>query len=111
MQWWWMPYATLMYVWCNHDPLEGVLVNTRTDRVRKIVMESGPGNLHRWLEYERDIRADFVKAFGEPPGALLAIGIMTDTDNTHSTARAWYGPIELLPSANNETVDQVNREH
>ena len=94
-----MPYATLMYVWGNHDPLEGVMVNTRTDRVRKIVMESGPGNLHRWLEYERDIRADFVKAFREPPGALIAIGIMTDTDNTHSTARAWYGPIELLAPA------------
>ena len=94
-----MPYATLMYVWGNHDPQEGVLVNTRTDRIRKIVMGSGPGNLHRWLEYERDIRADFVKAFGEPPGALLAIGIMTDTDNTGSTARAWYGPIELLPPA------------
>ena len=90
-----------MYVWCNHDPLEGVLVNTRTDRVRKIVMESGPGNLHRWLEYERDIRADFFKAFGEPPGALVAIGIMTDTDNTRSTARAWSGPIELLPPAEN----------
>lgn len=94
-----MPYATLMYVWGNHDPLEGVMVNTRTDRIRKIVLESGPGNLHRWLEYERDIRADFVKAFREPPGALVAIGIMTDTDNTGSTARAWYGPIELLPPA------------
>jgi hypothetical protein len=93
-----MPYATLMYVWCNHDPLESVIVNTRTDRIRRIVMESGPGNLHRWRDYERDIQADFLKAFGEPPGALVAIGIMTDTDNTHSTARAWYGPVRHVPA-------------
>jgi len=39
------------------------------------------------------VRADFVKAFGEAPGALLAIGIMTDTDNTRSEAQAWYGPV------------------
>ena len=94
-----MPYATLMYVWCNQDPRERVLVDTGTDRIRKIVMESGPANLHRWLDYERDIRADFVKAFGEPPGALVVIGIMTDTDNTRSTARAWYGPVRHVPIA------------
>jgi hypothetical protein len=94
-----MPYATLMYVWCNQDPLERVLVDKGTDRIRKIVMESGTGNLHRWMDYERDIRADFVKAFGEPPGALVVIGIMTDTDNTRSTARAWYGPVRHVPIA------------
>ena len=88
-----MPYATLMYVWGNQSAPGAVLHNTRTSRVRKLVMESGPGKLSQWLEYERDVRADFEKAFGEPPGALVSIGIMTDTDNTRSTATAWYGPI------------------
>ena len=88
-----MPYATLMYVWGNQSAAGAVLHNTRTSRIRKLVMESGPGKLSQWLEYERDVRADFEKAFGEPPGALVSIGIMTDTDNTRSTATAWYGPI------------------
>jgi hypothetical protein len=26
---------------------------------------------------------------------LLAIGIMTDTDNTRSSTTAWYGPVQL----------------
>ena len=91
-----MPYATLMYVWCNHHEPGSVLINPRTSRIRDIAMESGPGKLKQWLEYERDIRSDFVKAFGEPPGALVSIGIMTDTDNTRSTAQAWYGPISLV---------------
>ena len=90
-----LPYATLMYVWSNRRPAESVIANPRTDRIQKIVVESGPARLKQWLEYERDVRADFQKAFGEPPGALLAIGLMTDSDNTQSTTRAWYGDIRL----------------
>lgn len=90
-----MPYATLMYVWCNKRPLNSVILNPRTDRIRKVVVESGKGRLDQWLTYERDIKADFEKAFGEAPGALIGIGLMTDTDNTRSNAKAWYGPIQL----------------
>lgn len=90
-----LPYATLMYVWCNHRPVESVIVNPRTDRVRKLVMESGAAHIKQWRQYERNVRADFEKAFGEPPGALVGIAIMTDTDNTRSHAKAWYGDIRL----------------
>jgi len=90
-----MPYATLMYVWCNTREPGSVLMNSRTDRIRKLVLESGPKRLNRWLDYERDIRADYLKVFGEEPGRLIGVGIMTDTDNTKSTAEAWYGPVVL----------------
>lgn len=92
-----MPYATLMYVWSNHRAPGSVVFNPRTDRIRTLVLESGEGRLNQWLDYERDIRADFLKVFGEPPGALTGIGIMTDSDNTRSEARAWYGPLQLAP--------------
>jgi Protein of unknown function (DUF3047) len=96
-----LPYATLMYVWCNKRQVGEVIINPRTDRIRKIVLESGTANLGKWLDYERDIRADFIKAFGEEPGALTGIALMTDTDNTQSTATAWYGPVSFtaLPSS------------
>lgn len=90
-----LPYATLMYVWGSHSAPESVLINTRTDRIRKVVIESGPARLDRWLDYERDIRADYEKAFGEAPGALVGIAIMTDSDNTRQKAKAWYGPLRL----------------
>ena len=92
-----MPYATLMYVWCNKRAPGTVLTGPRTDRIRKLVVESGAGKLNQWLEYERDIAADYRRAFGEEPGALVAIGIMTDSDNTRSTVQAWYGPLEVGP--------------
>lgn len=90
-----LPYATLMYVWCNTRAPGSVIFSPRTDRIRKLVVESGAKNLNQWLDYERDIRADFEKAFGEPPGALVGIGIMTDSDNTRSTTQAWYGQLRL----------------
>ena len=90
-----MPYATLMYVWCNKREPGALIAGPRTDRIRKLVVQSGSKQLNQWLDYERDIRADFERAFGEAPGALVGIGIMTDSDNTRTTARAWYGPLRL----------------
>lgn len=90
-----LPYATLMYVWCNNRAPGSLIHNSRTDRIRTLVVESGPRKLNQWLDYERDIRADFQRAFGEAPGTLVGIGVMSDSDNTGATARAWYGPLRL----------------
>lgn len=89
------PYATLMYVWDSRAPVGSVVVNPRTDRVRKIVLDSGPAELGRWREHRRQLAEDFRRAFGEEPGRLVAIAVMTDGDNTRTRSQAWYGAIEL----------------
>ena len=94
-----MPYATLMYVWSNKLPVGTVVKSGRTDRIRKLVVESGSKNLNAWLDYERDVAADFELVFGERPGALVGIGLMTDSDNTRTTAQAWYGRVTLAKAA------------
>lgn len=91
-----MPYATLMYVWCPTRLAGSVIHNPRTDRIRKLVVESGASRLGQWVDYAQDIRADFIRAYGEEPGALIAVGIMTDSDNTRSTTQAWYGPLRMV---------------
>ena len=90
-----MPHATLMYVWCNRRPVGSVMHNHRTDRIRQLVVESGNAGLQQWRDYERNIRADYEKVFGEAPGALVGIAVMTDSDNTKSTVLAHYGDISL----------------
>lgn len=90
-----LPYATLAYVWSNQGEPDSVIFNSRTDRIRKVVVESGVEQLGRWRDYRRDVRADFVKAFGEEPGPLVAVALMTDTDNTGTRLQAWYGPLTL----------------
>jgi hypothetical protein len=99
-----LPYATLMYVWCNKRPVESIITNARTDRVRKLVVQHGPDQLNQWLDYERNIKADFERVFGEPPGALVGIAIMTDADNTRSQARAWYGTLSLTANRKPEML-------
>lgn len=89
------PYATLMYVWSNDLPIGTIVPGGRSDRIRKIVVDSGPGNLRQWRVHTRDVARDFQLAFGEEPGLLKAVGMMTDADNTGANAEAWYGEIEL----------------
>ena len=93
------PYATLMYVWDATAPVGTVIVNPRSDRIRKIVVDSGPEGLRRWRDHRRDLAADFRRAFGEEPGPLRSMALMTDSDNTRAQARTWYGEIVLHPAA------------
>lgn len=95
-----LPFATLAYVWSNTEPVGTIVVNPRTDRIRKLVVESGADHLGCWRDHERDVYADYLQAFGEPPGNLVAL--MTDTDNTQSRLTAWYGALTLKPR---EAVD------
>jgi hypothetical protein len=88
-----LPYATLMYVWSESHAPGTVIHNPHTSRIRMIVVESGAKRVGEWVRYRRDIAEDYRKAFEEEPAQVLAVGVMTDTDNTRETARAWYGDI------------------
>ena len=94
-----LPYATLMCVWCNECEPYKTILNPHTDRTCKLLLEVGKGKLNQWLGYERAVRADFIEAFGEEPGALTSISIMMDNNDTKSAARAFYRPGQLLPKA------------
>jgi len=91
-----MPYATLMYIWENRQPVGTVLTNPHTSRVRKIVVGSGEDGLGHWQTYRRKIVEDYRRAYGYDPGRLIGIAILTDTDNTRQSVSARYGKIRLL---------------
>lgn len=88
-----LPYATLMYVWSEAHPPGTVIHNPHTSRIRMLVVESGAQRVGEWVRYRRDVAEDYRRAFEEEPAQVLAVGVMTDTDNTRETARAWYGDI------------------
>jgi hypothetical protein len=92
-----LPYATLMYVWSNTLPIGAVVPNPHTRRVQMVVAASGAADVGRWLTLRRNLLEDYVRAFGEPPGRLTAVGVLTDTDNTGKQAEAWYGDIRFGP--------------
>jgi len=90
-----VPYATLVYLWENRQPVDTVIDSAHSGRIKMVVAGSGRDRLGQWKHFERDYVADFERAFGERPGRLIGVGIMTDTDNTGAEIEAFYGDIEL----------------
>jgi hypothetical protein len=90
------PYATLMYVWSNDFPVNSVQRSAHTGRVRMVVAESGHERAGQWLSYSRDIVADYRAAYGNAPGPLVGVAILSDTDNTRLTTTAYYADVELF---------------
>lgn len=88
-----LPYASLLYVWMVNVPLDAVLHSPHTDRVRLIVAESGAQRAGQWISVRRNVAEDFRRAFGEEPGDIVAVGLMTDHGDDGSRRRTFYGDI------------------
>ena len=95
-----MPYATLMYIWENRAPVNSVLPNLHTSRIKMIVAESGARNVGVWQDRLRNVVDDYRRAFGEEPGRITSVAVMTDTDNTGESTLAYYGDIVFRRAGN-----------
>jgi hypothetical protein len=89
------PFATLMYVWSEQIPVGTVVPSAHTSQVKMLVVGSKDDGLDRWVSLRRDLDKDFRQAFGKAPGAILGIGVMTDTDNTGAQAAGRYANIRF----------------
>ena len=85
----------LQYVWDKKLPEGTIMTSPYWDNIKLIVVESGEKNLGEWVHEERNIYEDYKQAFGREPGRVGAIAIMTDTDNTQSTAEAHYKELKV----------------
>jgi hypothetical protein len=90
-----LPYALLQYVWANNAPVGAVIEHPYTRRVRMVVVASGADGVGTWRSFSRNVYEDYRHAFGEEPGKLVGIGVLTDADNTGGSAEAWYGDIRF----------------
>jgi hypothetical protein len=91
-----LPYATLMYIWSGKSPVNSILDNPHTSRIKMIVVDSGWDRLGQWHLHQRDLYTDYRNAYGESPGEVIGIALLTDTDNTKSETKAFYGDIEFI---------------
>ena len=95
-----LPAATLCYVWDHTLPAGTVLDNAYTARIRMIVVDSGDKQLGHWVSHQRDVAADFRRAFGRefpvlPPLEGVAVG--ADADNTGGHSVGFVGDVTLSP--------------
>jgi hypothetical protein len=93
---WELPFAAIQYIWEAKAPVDSVIPNANIARIKKVVVRSGEAGLTQWQSFERDVRADFRKAFpGEAPGEIESIGLMTDTDSLGGVTKACYADVRL----------------
>lgn len=89
------PKGALNYIWANKIERGQVVDSAYTSKSKMIAVESGPERIGAWVSEERNIHRDYVSYFGEDPPEVIAIAIMTDTDNTGEKAVAYYEDMTL----------------
>ena len=94
--WFAMPIA-VNYVWASEAEVGDAWPNPFTDNVMMVAMNSGDAHAGTWRTHRRNVRDDFRRFFGVEVDALEGIAVMTDSDNSGLSARAWYGEIALHP--------------
>jgi hypothetical protein len=95
-----IPTATLCYLWGSKEAIGYEQASLFTARVRFIVVANESSPLKTWQSKERNIHADFLKAFGQEAGtvpALSAILIGADADNTQGSSLGYVGDVQLIP--------------
>jgi hypothetical protein len=90
-----LPYAALMYVWGSQTPRDGMVPNRYTSRIKIIAVETGRDRLGAWQTVTRNVVEDFRRAFGEEPGKVVSLGILTETEHTERELEAYYGDLSF----------------
>ena len=92
-----MPWQkrNLDYVWSSALPAGTLLMSAFSSESKIIVAQSGADGLGRWRIMERNLRDDYQRAFGGQPPDVIAIGIMSDTDNTGGEALAYFDDLQV----------------
>ena len=85
------------YVWDATTPASTIVKSQKTGTVTFVVMRSGSEDLGKWVIERRNVAEDYTKIFGEPPEDPGAITISIDSNDTHSTAESFIGPIVFRP--------------
>jgi hypothetical protein len=91
-----IPLRSLNYVWGNEpDEIGDTGPNPFSDWVQYVVIQSGNDKAGQWLTEKRNIPEDYRMVYGEEPPPISGITIMTDSDNTGESTKAYFGPITI----------------
>ena len=88
-----LPYAMLMYIWAGALPAETLIPSEHTGKIQMIVLPSDEKDIGRWMNFRRNVLEDYRRVFGEEPSDIVAVGVLSDSDDTREQARAQFGDI------------------
>ncbi len=103
------PSRALNYLWTSRPGQKDVAESPYTDQIMVVPVQSGGDQTGEWVRERRNVLADYREVFGEAPPEVNGVAIMTDTDNTGDTAKAFYGDIVFrASSAKLDSVETVS---
>ncbi len=84
---------TLNYVWANQAEIGDHWANPYTKNAQMIAIQTGHDHSDQWQTERRNVLEDIQTIFGKSVSEIKAVAIMSDTDQTGVTIRAWFGDI------------------
>jgi len=93
--WFFMKTRSINYIWANRLPVGEITASPYTTNSQMVAVESGTNLAGTWQSERRNVFEDYRQIFGEEPRRVGAVAIMTDSDNTGTSAQAWYDDIRF----------------
>lgn len=87
----------IQYVWDDYFPDGTYVESPYSSKVKIVVVQSGrPNSSDGWVREKRDLVKDYEMLYGNPPrGNLIAVGLMSDSDNTGTVSEAYYRRLSI----------------
>jgi hypothetical protein len=89
----------IKYVWSSSLPVGTLTSSPYNKNTKIVVLESGSAKTDQWIIEHVNVFDDYKRLFGENPPDIEAFGILTDSDNTKSSALADYDDIIISQSS------------
>jgi hypothetical protein len=86
---------SVKYIWSRVVPV-GTRLTSSAGSTQVRVLRSGTDQAGQWLEEQADVREDYRKLFGvDKPPKPAGIAVLTDSDDTKSSAQGDYANLRL----------------
>ncbi|ARU54675.1 hypothetical protein OLMES_0572 [Oleiphilus messinensis] len=90
-----LPGEAINLIWSSDFQAGSAIANAYTDKTIMVAADQGKAHIQQWRAHSVHIPNLYRQLFQAEPPAILGVAIMTDTDNTNSSAKAWFGPISF----------------
>jgi len=86
---------SIKYVWSASLPRGTTTESPYNSKTKIVVLQNQSSPMDEWVGERVNVYADYQSLFGEEMESVQAIGLMSDSDNTKSTAVAHYKAIMI----------------
>jgi len=86
---------SIKYVWSASLPRGTTTASPYNSKTKIVVMQNQSSSMAEWISEKVNVYADYQRLFGGETESVQAVGLMSDSDNTQSTAVAHYKAIVI----------------